>query len=129
MTRGLPFRIETYKDCLRAVMSANKKIAFKEKLKALSVRELRVMAESYACGQSFSNVWRDVRRVTEPGRGYDAEFDFLWRGQAIPHIVADYTDTMLGTLIQGVVTPRDMDERFRSLQRRRPDGRAVYEEV
>lgn len=128
MTSSAFRRVKVYKRFLVRRMKAMKESAFKVKLTHLTAKELGERAREFAPGVSFTNVARDVRLLTSAGENYDAEFDLLWRGQVIPQIVSDYSETYLADLMKGVLSPSEMDARLREV-RTRPDGKPVWEDV
>jgi len=129
MTRRFAFRIKIYKHYLRRLMKAKKESAYQQRLTKPTAKEIGIWARMYAPGVAFTNVARDIRRVTEPGEDYDPEFDLLLRGQVVPNVIDRYSEKFLAHIIKGIIAPCDMDERLEALVRTRPDGRRIYEEL
>jgi len=129
MTGSFRRRIACLKKYLRRLMASRKEDAYKVKLTRPTAKELREVMREWCPGVRFTNVARDIRIVTEAGETYDAEFDLLWRGLLLPEIVAKYSEAYLAKLVKNVIAPDMLEKRIAAEIRRRPDGRAIYEEV
>lgn len=89
---------------------------------------LKELAEPMATGVAFTNVARDLRRLTHAGEYYDAGFDLLLRTQELPQLIECYSETWLRTLIQNVIAPADLDARLADfLPRSLPGNRRRWE--